>query len=51
MLNNGRLKGLLQRTGQNITRSTTHIQNQIAFEMFWNLKNRFGLGRNAETKY
>src|SRR4029434_2462704 len=34
MMNNGRpmpeLKGLLQTTGQKITRSTSHIQSQIA---------------------
>src|SRR4029434_10885342 len=55
MLNNGRpmpeLKGMLQTTGQKITRSNTHIQSQIAFEKFWNLKNRFGFGRRAKTKY
>ena len=38
MINNGRpmpeLKGMLQATGQKITRSTSHIQSQIALKMF-----------------
>ena len=38
MINNGRpmpeLKGLLQATGQKITRSTSHIQSQIPLNMF-----------------
>ena len=38
MINNGRpmpeLKGMLQATGQKITRSTSHIQSQIALNMF-----------------
>ena len=51
MLNNGRpmpeLTGLLQTTGQKITRSNTHIQSQIAFEKCWNLKNKFGFELTA----
>src|SRR4029434_2657006 len=38
MINNGRpmpeLKGMLQATGQKITRSTSHVQSQIALNMF-----------------
>src|SRR4029434_271502 len=38
MINNGRpmpeLKGMLQATGQKITRSTSHIQSQIPLNMF-----------------
>lgn len=38
VINNGRpmpeLKGMLQTTGQKITRSTSHIQSQIALKMF-----------------
>src|SRR4029434_8414198 len=38
MINNGRpmpeLKGMLQATGQKIARSTSHIQSQIALNMF-----------------
>src|SRR4029434_1406412 len=55
MLNHGRpmpeIKGMLQTTGQKITRSNTHIQSQISFEKYWILKNRVGVGRRADTKY
>ena len=51
MINNGRpmpeLKGMLQATGQKITRSTSHIQSQIPLNMFGISRNKFGFELTA----